>query len=116
MEIDQEAQEERGTVTPDDDFKSPSISDELLTQIKKQLQVHAKIKNAWLAEKVLVHYPESPVYIVAYTTRGLLLSQNALLRKITQSLQLPCDLFVVVKGGEYKKLAKKVLHHGEQIL
>jgi Zn-dependent protease with chaperone function len=65
---DQEAYKERNHVTPNDNFVEHRLSPETLANILSQLMPFEKeLKNVYLAQKILMVYPENPLYVMAVT-------------------------------------------------
>ena len=110
------AQQERASVDTDDQFSEPEIGDELLQQLVENLKKQKKVGKVWLAQKVVEHFPEHPVYIVAFSLRGFSLSSEGTQKKVAEELQVDGDFFVVCKSGETKALAKKVIRTGTRII
>lgn len=117
IEINQAADEERRTCSPMDDYRSPQLDNENKKRLEKILTLHPKLTQAWLAEKRLRYYQkELPVYIIAFKVKGLFPDWDDLMKEISEMLDFSFDVFVVGAGGDYKKLAKKVMESGEQIV
>ena len=114
IDINHAAQLERSEATVKDVYEAPELNDEI-NAISQQLMQHPKVKKLWVAKKVLQYYPESPVYLFAFTPRGFYLSYEGVQKSVAESLQYDGDVFVVVKGGDYRKLAKKVIKFGISI-
>jgi Zn-dependent protease with chaperone function len=111
MDINHASQLERSEATAKDVYEAPELNDEVKA-ISAQLLQHPKVKKLWVAKKVLRHYPESPLYLFAFTPKGFYLSYEGVQKSVAESLQYDGDVFVVVKGGDYRKLAKKVIKSG----
>lgn len=108
------AQMERSEATVNDVYEAPELNDDLNGIIDQLLQ-HPKVKKLWVAKKVVQYYPEHPVYIFAFAPRGFYLSYEGVQKNVAESLQYDGDVFVVVKGGDYRKLAKKVINFGIRV-
>ncbi len=116
MEINQAADDERLECTPKDEYKKSTIPEELKKELIEKLKNYPKLGSAWIAEKVLKHFPNHPVYIVAFKTKRWNFSWDKIMEEVVEHIQLEADLFLVVKGGDYTRLAKKVIKAGEQIV
>lgn len=110
------AQQERESIEFNDEFDRPKISDELLNQLIANLKRQKKVGKAWLAEKVVEHFPESPVYIIAISPKGFTFSGEGTQAKVAKALDVDGTFFVVCKSGDTKALAKKVIGVGKRIL
>ncbi|MCK5386893.1 MAG: M48 family metalloprotease [Gammaproteobacteria bacterium] len=107
------AREERAAVSVEDDFSEAELNDELLPVLQK-LSEHKNVKKLWFAQKVVKYYPSSPVYVIVFKEKGLHMSYDSVLAKVTKSIDTEADIFIVVNAGDYKKLAKKVISYGTQ--
>ncbi len=110
------AQSERDNVGVGDKLVDPQISEEQLQQLVSGLKQQKKVGKAWLAQKVVQHFPESPVYIVAFSPKGFSLSSSSIQAKVAETLEVDGTFFVVCKTGDAKALAKKVIKSGRRIL
>jgi hypothetical protein len=96
----------------------PTISQEHLNLLIQQLKTNSSVRSAWLAQKEVEHYQDEPVFIVTIKSppTKLSFSLESEIKNIMQSLQVPFDLFVIVHGGDYKPLSKKVIKAGQKII
>lgn len=117
IEFQQRMAAERNSVEVDAALQAPELSDEDWQNIKEQLARAKNVKSAWIAQKVLHHRPEhDPVFIVAFKAKGFYWSWDNVTKRVLSALQSPVDLFVVVTGGDARKLAKRVRKAGKQIV
>lgn len=116
MELDEQAEAERRSVSPNDPLIAPEMPQELRTNLKHQLLNSGFVRQAWMARKQVELRPEDPVYIVAFKPKGLHLNHEKAIDKLIAKMQLPATVFFVVHGGEYKKLARRVVKAGERIV
>lgn len=114
-EIFQEAHQERQSVTDDDSFMPPKMEADVEQELIRNLKASRKVAHAWLAEKAVSHYPESPVYIVAFKEKGWHFSVNKLVSTVAKSLKVNEDIFLACLAGDQKPLAKKVQKAGRQL-
>jgi len=110
------AREERESISASDNLVTPRIDDELLQQLIAGLKQQRKVGKVWLAQKSVRHFPEHPVYVIAFTPRGFSLSYDRIQEKVAENLDMPVNIFVVCKAGDNKALAKKVIKAGDRIL
>ncbi len=111
-----EARMERDSITINDDLTYPEIGDELLTQLITNLKLQKKVGKVWLAQKSVRHFPESPVYIIAFKPKLFSFSIGDMQNKVAENLNVPGDFFVVCRGGANKAMAKRVIKTGKRIL
>ena len=86
---------------------------EEILDVLRQVKGHKNVRKVWIAEKKLEYYPDSPVYVVVFSAKGFYTSYESVQAKVTGAIQTNEDVFVVVKAGDFKKLAKKVIKAGE---
>ncbi len=110
------ARKERETITVKDTLIPVTIDAEKLEQLKQQLRRMKKVGRVWLAQKQVKHYPESPVYIIAFQPKGFNVSGDGLPQKVAEALDMDGDFFVVCKKGNTSQLAKKAVKAGQRIL
>lgn len=116
IELDEQAEAERKSVSPTDPLLAPEMPEELRTILKHQLLDSGYVRQAWVARKQVDLRPEEPVYIVAFKTKGLHLNHEKAIDKLIAKMQLPATVFFVVHGGDYKKLARRVVKAGQRII
>lgn len=114
--VHQEAADERNSAMLGDTYFPPKIDDELLNKIQDDLAELKNVKSAWLAQKTVRHYPDQPVYIVAFKPKGFYRSDESVMKTIAAAIQTENDIFIVSTRGETRKLAKKVQKCGSKIL
>lgn len=111
---------ERATVSEDDTYLAPEgVDPQLLEKLKTELSAAKMAGKAWLAFKQVEHYPENPVWVVAFHPKGFRFDDEDLPQKLIQQLQLDMgdvDLFFVATRGDTKSIAKKVKKAGERIV
>ncbi|MEJ2407578.1 MAG: M48 family metalloprotease [Candidatus Thiodiazotropha sp.] len=110
------ARRERETVDTKDTLIPAAIDEEKLQRLTQQLQRMSNVGKAWLAQKQVEHFPESPVYIIAFAPKGITFSNEKLQQEIADNLNMDGDFFVVCKKGSTSKLARKVIKAGQRIL
>ncbi|WP_028578908.1 M48 family metallopeptidase [Desulfogranum japonicum] len=110
------AQQERETITCEDELEHPQIDNELLQQLIANLKKQKKVGKVWLAQKTVQYFPESPVYIIAFAAKGFLFSLHGIQQKVAEKLDVEGDFFVVCRAGETRKFAKRVAKTGKRII
>ena len=110
------SEHERAELTTRDTIIPISPDAETMNYIIGKLQANKKVKKAWLAQKKLQYNPEIPAIIIAFTGKGFIFNYETLMQEIAADLDLNCSLYVLPKAGEYKRLAKKVIACGDQIV
>ncbi len=110
------AQKERDGVDTSDKLIRPEIRDELLQQLISSLRKQSEVGKVWLAQKVVKHFPEDPVYIIAFSTKRFHFSYETIQTKVADELDVEGVFFVACKSGETQALAKKVIKAGVSIL
>ncbi|TMP39681.1 M48 family metallopeptidase [Pseudoalteromonas rubra] len=116
-DIYREAGIERHSVSSKDTIEPTTISEEALAPIVNQVKTNKKVKAAWVAQKRVKNFSDSQVLIIAVKAkRGFYLSDN-LAEKIIGSLEIKSGntVFVFTKGND-KKLYKKVIAIGKQVI
>jgi len=109
-------QHERDHITQKDDFEAPKIDEELLTNLKQQISGQKNVGSVWIAQKVLEHSADNPVYIVCFRPKGIYWSSSKVQEKLLEKLDVNFDLYVVSLSGDTKKLGKKVKKAGLKFL
>ena len=110
------AELERQQLTVDDELMAYDASDELRAYLIEKLMASGKVKKAWLAQKVVRHYPESPALAIAVIDKGFHFSHESAAEKIIAQMDLNCAFYIVLKRSEQKKLAKKIIAINDQLI
>lgn len=110
------ARAERESCTLDDEYREPEIGEELQARIVDALKASKNAGACWLAQKVVRHDQEDPVYIVAFRPRGIYLSWESVMKKVAGSLEFGVTIFTVSIWGDTKKLGGKVRRAGIRIV
>lgn len=117
IDFEEMMQAERASVGVDDELQAPELSEEDLQTIIEQLGRAKNLKSAWLAQKVLTHNPDQePVSIVAFKAKGFYWSWDNVIDRVMADLALPVKVFFIVKGGDYRQLAGRVMKIGKRIV
>jgi Zn-dependent protease with chaperone function len=111
IDINAAAKKEREVISIKDDLLMPDATTGIDKHIGDQIKALKGIKQAWLVEKKMQHYPEVKTYILAFSKKWLK-SEKVLIHLIVCTLELEGVCFVVMKGGKQKKIAKQVMQRG----
>ena len=113
-----EANEERSAISNKDTFFAPdgleTAGSVLAQELLGSLPQHSKVKEVWVAQKAVSHFPKRPVYVLAVKTGGITLNAEDLQTELVSSLQTSHDVFLITTGVN-KRLAKTVMAAGRQI-
>lgn len=110
------ARAERATLRTTDQVSPCDLGDDVIAPLVDQLRGFPFVKAAWIGRKVVEHVPEAPVYVVVYQSRGLVLDESARTEQIASVLEFPHTVFVLMKNGSGRALARRVVALGRQIL
>jgi Zn-dependent protease with chaperone function len=110
------AQQERKNFSAKDTLIPANISEEKLQLLVEQLHSLKDAGKVWLAQKQVIHFPDNPVYIVAFQAKGINFSTDNLQQKVADKLDIGEELLVVCKSGSSSKLARKVAKVGQRIV
>ena len=113
--VENEAKLERVSISLNDTLIETSLSEAWMQDIAEQLRQVEDIKAAWICEKIVNHYPEYPVYVLAIQKRGWFVDEQKLLSILNSELDLPDTTIVISLHGKNKKIAKQVKKLGNQL-
>lgn len=120
IRIDEISKQERASLAVEDMLIKIHTNEAFLSHITKKLKGYKNIKKAWIAKKQVQYYTEVPALAIAIVFKGFFLSYEQLANKIAEDLvqdpALNCSLFIVPKGGDYKKLARRIIQVGDKII
>jgi len=111
----EEAQSERERLNPGDALEKVILDDESVKAVIAKLKQSNKIKKAWIAKKVVKHYPEEQAIAIAVVGKGFALSEDSLQEALAEEMS-EFSLWIIPKSGDYKPLAKQIISAGEQII
>jgi len=111
----EEAQSERDRLNPGDTLAKVDLDDDYVKTVIAKLKQSNKIKKAWIAKKVVKHYPEQPAIAIAVIGKGFALSEDSLQQALAEEMS-EFSLWIIPKSGDYKPLAKEIIAAGEQII
>lgn len=118
IEYEAAMEEERSFVGEKEELQVPDLTPEAREALREQLAGAKNLRSAWIAQKVLKYEPDrEPVYVVGFKPKGFYWSyENVIDRVIGQVASTPVTVFFAVKGGDSRKLAKRVMRIGERIV
>lgn len=116
MDINNAAEAERATVQQSDELYSPELSQELRQWFLEQISTVSNVKHIWIAEKRMEHYPESRTFVVAFQKKGFGSKEEQITEQLLEVLAMSHTLFVVMKGGEHKGMAKVTIKKGVKLV
>jgi Zn-dependent protease with chaperone function len=115
-DVECRAMRERQSVSENDEFLEPQLEAQVLQKIRDQLGRVPEIAQAWIARKSLAHFPEQPLYVLAFAAKGWRPNDSKLIQAIARLLDAPGQMFIVRKGGAADAVAKKVMKAGVAVL
>lgn len=116
MDLDRKAEEERSYVSVNAELLEADMPDEQEKLLVEQLTASKYVKSAWVARKQVQYYPEDPVYVVAFKSRGFYWSWDNVVQRVLAEVDVTGHVFFVVMGGDYRKMAKRVVKAGKRIV
>jgi len=115
IDLQNQARAERATVHKKDEYLPSELSTEWLANLREQLAAIKHVRHASIARKQVSVNPQSPLYIIAITTKGLFTRNAKVIQSLVDNFEVPGECFFVARAGDTKAIAKKVAQHGEQI-
>jgi hypothetical protein len=98
------AQQERQSVTREDQFLSHSLSPDEVGRLAQQLRRYSRVRRAFLVRKSVVQLPEKPFYVLGIVPRFSLLeveihkNNQELVNQLVKEVQFPGETYVYVFG------------------
>ena len=89
---------------------------EALEALRSQLAARKDVKRAWIARKQVAVLPESPLYVLAFSVRGLFRRTAKVTDALSQELEFPGEAFLVPTSGDGARVARRVKKAGERVL
>lgn len=115
QDIFEAADRERQGVSRRDVLEHPNIDLELLERLVASLKGQSNVGKVWLAQKKVKHFPDDPVFVVAFQAKGIFSSYEGLQERVAERLGIEGHFFVACLSGEAKSVAKKVKKAGKRI-
>jgi len=110
-----DAQLERVSVMPRDELVETNLSEKWLESIAEQLFTVKEVKAAWICEKIVTHYPEYPVYVLAVKRKHIFVDEQKMLSILNTELDFPDTTLVISQSGRNRKNARRVRKVGVKI-
>ncbi len=110
------AGKERQSFTAKDSVIPASMEETELQTLQDKLRALKQIGKVWLGQKPVKYFPEDPVYIIAFSPKGLVYNTERLQNRIAEELEFEGSLFITCTRGNTSALAKKVVKNGTRIL
>lgn len=89
---------ERAVVVQKDVFLPVALSAQEIAAFTEKISLFEDVKNAWLVQKQLAHFPDKPLLIVGIQPKRLRAftpaKQQALIQRVANALSLPHDILV----------------------
>lgn len=113
----QAAIKEREALSIHDSFSKLTISEDQRQNFINMLQESSYIQSAWIAQKVLEHQPEDPVYTIAVKKKLLCFkSYSDIVDIILENNEFEQRTFLVPFYDDAKDIAKDIKKLGDQLL
>ncbi|MEN8763291.1 MAG: hypothetical protein ABF290_12735 [Thiogranum sp.] len=110
------AVEERTMTSVDDTFFMPELPPDWLEPLIKPLDQNNEIQHAWLAQREVRQFPDSPFWVMVIKKRGVFIRGQAVLNWLVEEYQVPFETLFLMDNGanravtnEIKKVAFKLL-------
>jgi Zn-dependent protease with chaperone function len=113
--LSQAAMAERSTISDKDEIVPAELTEEFLEMLREQLKATGRVKQAWVAQKKLEHYPESQALVIAVKTKGFFATEDSAMEAVVKELSLEFDFFLLPMIGGFKKMAKTTRSVGVQL-
>ena len=110
---DEAANLERGQLSPSDNMYKITIDEKMKSSIVAALMENETIKSAWIAEKEVTYYKETPMLAIAVKAKGMHLSEDTAMEKVHVEMDVEATYIIVPYVADYKSLCKKVMREGE---
>ena len=112
LQLQQAAADERNQVTLRDKYDHHDLSDEVMAELRAQLQNIPQLRKAYIVKKRVQHFPNSPLYVLGCTATAWWQFQNkkrvtAAVQRIHESLRFPGETFVISVEGDYYKFGRR---------
>lgn len=87
-----------------------------LISLRKELLDLPAVKEVWIAQKMVKHFPANPIYVLAYTSQGKSFGAVSSAKEdLILDVNWPGDVFVVSSLGFKRSLRKDVILRGVRI-
>ena len=105
------AEQERDSVTEQDQFKPHSLEASEVNKLKQQVAGYSQIKEAYLVEKVVTYFPEERFCVLGIVRKRSFIDSESAVQKLIDllatNLQFPTQAYIVIlnhsSSGNLKK-------------
>jgi Zn-dependent protease with chaperone function len=109
------ADQEREELSPNDKIHKSLIDEDMKNQIITDLMANETVKSAWLAEKEVKYYKETPMLAIAVKVKGMHMSENTAMQSVHTQMDIDATYIIVPHLADYKPLCKKIMKEGERL-
>lgn len=109
------ADQEREELSPNDKIRKSLIDEDMKNQIITDLMANETVKSAWLAEKEVKYYKETPMLAIAVKVKGMHMSENTAMQSVHTQMDIDATYIIVPHLADYKPLCKKIMKEGERL-
>jgi Zn-dependent protease with chaperone function len=113
IQNDETANRERGELNPNDKLFKTTIDEKMRNTIIAELMANEAIKSAWIAEKEVQFYKETPMLAIAVKAKGMMIDQDSALQKVYTEMDIKASYIIVPHVSNYKALSKNIMQQGE---
>nr|WP_199290221.1 M48 family metallopeptidase [Leptolyngbya sp. FACHB-36] len=112
-ELLMKAQQERSDVSDRDLLKPHTLTEAEIADLKQQLATYPQVKEAYVVEKVMTHFPEKRFCVLGIIRKRNLIEGEAAAQKLVDllatNLQFPVQSYILILNhGNIGKLRKKM--------
>ncbi|MGP1382114.1 MAG: M48 family metalloprotease [Thainema sp.] len=122
-ELVKQARHERSYVRSSDSFVQAKITPEQLSELQDHLSQYSAIQAAYLAQKVVQHFPDQPFYVLAFQTKQFTIDDSdaekdrKLIQQVAEDISMPGETYMLLLTEERSALKRKLQQlAGAQIL
>lgn len=113
-ELEATATRERSDIKPTDTFLPHPLTEEQLAGIREILKAHPDVLEAWIVRKQVIHFPETPCFVLTVkirTTWWTFRSDNpsqTTINSLSQKMALPGNLYLFADEKDLTKVARVI--------
>jgi len=113
IQDDEAANRERGELNPNDKLHKTNINEKMRNTIIAELMANDSIKSAWIAEKEVQFYKETPMLTIAVKANGMMMDEDSAMQKVHTPMDIEASYIIVPHVSSYKALSKNIMKQGE---
>ena len=102
------AVEERVLTSVDDTFFMPELPPDWLEPLITPLEQNNEIQNAWLAQRKVRHFPDSPFWVMVIKKRRLFTRGQAVLSWLVEKYQVPVETLFLIDNSANRAVTKEI--------